>query len=117
MNHYSLFKSHGLRSSITCSDLITLKHILFLSSELPGWPLLSPLKVQMQKCEKCAREFCSVINYRRHIRVHHRLKKLDKVFLFYSQMLSLFTSMKITSSFVFGAMCLPIIKLNCDFAF
>ncbi|KAE8650461.1 uncharacterized protein LOC101211090 [Cucumis sativus] len=46
--------------------------------ELPGWPLLSPLKIQMQKCEKCAREFCSVINYRRHIRVHHRLKKLDK---------------------------------------
>lgn len=52
---------------------------IFLT-ELPGWPLLSPLKVQMQKCEKCAREFCSVINYRRHIRVHHRLKKLDKVF-------------------------------------
>ncbi|XP_020540645.1 uncharacterized protein LOC105648450 isoform X2 [Jatropha curcas] len=32
----------------------------------------------MQKCEKCSREFCSSINYRRHIRVHHRLKKLDK---------------------------------------
>ncbi|XVF53579.1 hypothetical protein PTKIN_Ptkin05aG0109700 [Pterospermum kingtungense] len=44
----------------------------------PGWPLLTPLKVQMQKCEKCSREFCSPINYRRHIRVHHRLKKLDK---------------------------------------
>lgn len=46
--------------------------------DLPGWPLLTPLKVQMQKCDKCAREFCSPINYRRHIRVHHRLKKLDK---------------------------------------
>ncbi|XP_015571328.1 uncharacterized protein LOC8280997 isoform X2 [Ricinus communis] len=32
----------------------------------------------MQKCDKCSREFCSSINYRRHIRVHHRLKKLDK---------------------------------------
>lgn len=46
--------------------------------ELPGWPLLTPLKVQMQKCDKCSREFCSTINHRRHIRVHHRLKKLDK---------------------------------------
>ncbi|CAN1751709.1 hypothetical protein LINPERHAP1_LOCUS4419 [Linum perenne] len=44
----------------------------------PGWPLLTPLKVQMQKCDKCSREFCSSINYRRHTRVHHRLKKLDK---------------------------------------
>ncbi|XP_027364159.1 uncharacterized protein LOC113871317 isoform X2 [Abrus precatorius] len=43
-----------------------------------GWPLLSPVKVQLQKCDKCSREFCSPINYRRHIRVHHRLKKLDK---------------------------------------
>ncbi|XP_061999928.1 uncharacterized protein LOC133717261 isoform X1 [Rosa rugosa] len=46
--------------------------------ELPGWPLHSPIKVQMQKCDKCPREFCSPINHRRHIRVHHRLKKLDK---------------------------------------
>ncbi|KAK2653904.1 hypothetical protein Ddye_013760 [Dipteronia dyeriana] len=46
--------------------------------ELPGWPLLTPLKVQMQKCDKCSREFCSTINHRRHIRVQHRLKKLDK---------------------------------------
>ncbi|CAN0891735.1 hypothetical protein LINGRAHAP2_LOCUS17141 [Linum grandiflorum] len=44
----------------------------------PGWPLLTPLKVQMQKCDKCSREFCSSLNYRRHVRVHHRLKKLDK---------------------------------------
>ncbi|XVF12521.1 hypothetical protein REPUB_Repub08aG0125600 [Reevesia pubescens] len=46
--------------------------------DIPGWPLLTPLKVQMQKCDKCSREFCSPINYRRHLRVHHRLKKLDK---------------------------------------
>ncbi|XP_057762235.1 uncharacterized protein LOC130982297 [Arachis stenosperma] len=46
--------------------------------ELPGWPLLYPVKVQLQKCDKCSREFCSTINYRRHIRAHHRLKKLDK---------------------------------------
>ncbi|KAE9592576.1 hypothetical protein Lal_00028646 [Lupinus albus] len=48
--------------------------------ELPGWPMLSPLpiKVQLLKCEKCSQEFCSPINYRRHIRVHHRLKKLAK---------------------------------------
>ncbi|RDY03653.1 hypothetical protein CR513_12745, partial [Mucuna pruriens] len=43
-----------------------------------GWPLLSPVKVQLQKCNKCSREFCSPINYRRHIRIQHRLKKLDK---------------------------------------
>ncbi|TKY45210.1 hypothetical protein E2542_SST31497 [Spatholobus suberectus] len=49
-------------------------------SEFPGWPLLSHLKVQLQKCDKCSREFCSPINYRRHVRVHHRLKKLDKDF-------------------------------------
>ncbi|XP_043718078.1 uncharacterized protein LOC122666027 [Telopea speciosissima] len=45
---------------------------------LPGWPLLSPSKVQMQKCEKCSREFCSPINYRRHIRVHRRSLNFDK---------------------------------------
>ncbi|KAF8040574.1 hypothetical protein BT93_B2720 [Corymbia citriodora subsp. variegata] len=46
--------------------------------DLPGWPLLSPLKIPMQKCDKCSREFFSFINYRRHIRVHHWLRKLDK---------------------------------------
>ncbi|KAJ6358514.1 hypothetical protein OIU76_000262 [Salix suchowensis] len=46
--------------------------------DYPGWPLLTPLKVQMQKCSKCSRDFCSTINYRRHLRVHHRLKRLDK---------------------------------------
>ncbi|KAE9611314.1 hypothetical protein Lal_00011570 [Lupinus albus] len=46
--------------------------------ELPGWPFFSPVKVQMQKCDKCSREFCSPINYRRHIRAYHRSKKHDK---------------------------------------
>lgn len=46
--------------------------------DLPGWPLLSPLKIQMQKCDKCSREFCSTINYRRHIRVHRRSLNIDK---------------------------------------
>ena len=51
-------------------------------TDLPGWPLLTPLKVQLQKCEKCSREFCSPINYRRHIRVHRRSLNVDKVFLY-----------------------------------
>ncbi|CAK9185045.1 unnamed protein product [Ilex paraguariensis] len=46
--------------------------------DLPGWPLLTPLKIQMQKCDKCFREFCSTINYRRHIRVHRRSLNVDK---------------------------------------
>lgn len=50
-------------------------------ADLPGWPLLTPLKVQMQKCEKCSREFFSLINYRRHIRVHRRSLNVDKVVL------------------------------------
>ncbi|KAK6117624.1 hypothetical protein DH2020_048639 [Rehmannia glutinosa] len=41
--------------------------------DLPGWALTTPVKVQMQKCEKCSREFCSSINYRRHVRVHRSL--------------------------------------------
>ncbi|KOM55111.1 hypothetical protein LR48_Vigan10g100300 [Vigna angularis] len=45
-----------------------------------GWPLLSPLNVQLHKCDKCSREFCSPMNYRRHIRVDHRKKNLDKEF-------------------------------------
>ncbi|KAF5207715.1 C2h2-like zinc finger protein [Thalictrum thalictroides] len=48
--------------------------------DLPGWPLLSPPKVQLQKCDKCSREFCSPINYRRHKRVHRRALKVDKDF-------------------------------------
>ncbi|KAL2558642.1 C2H2-like zinc finger protein [Forsythia ovata] len=46
--------------------------------DLPGWPLLTPLKVTMQKCEKCSREFCSPVNYRRHIRVHRRSLNVNK---------------------------------------
>lgn len=64
-----------------CSPECWFYFFSLLWAELPGWPLLTPLKVQMQKCDKCSREFCSTINYRRHIRVHHRLKKLDKVSL------------------------------------
>ncbi|QCD94819.1 hypothetical protein DEO72_LG5g2908 [Vigna unguiculata] len=45
-----------------------------------GWPLLSPMKLQLEHCDKCSQVFCSTLNYRRHIRVHHRLQKLDKDF-------------------------------------
>ncbi|KAL2324549.1 hypothetical protein Fmac_023607 [Flemingia macrophylla] len=65
------------RASDSPVQWIQLLHALD-QQELPGWPLLSPVKVQLQKCDKCSREFCSPINYRRHIRVQHRLKKLDK---------------------------------------
>nr|KYP65399.1 hypothetical protein KK1_011632 [Cajanus cajan] len=67
------------RASDSPVQWIQLLHALD-PQEFPGWPLLSPLKVQLQKCDKCTREFCSPINYRRHIRVHHRLKKIDKDF-------------------------------------
>ncbi|CAN7119309.1 unnamed protein product [Brassica rapa subsp. narinosa] len=46
--------------------------------ERPGWPLLTPLKIELQKCEKCAREFCSPVNHRRHSRVHRRPRKQEK---------------------------------------
>ncbi|KAG6391971.1 hypothetical protein SASPL_149735 [Salvia splendens] len=46
--------------------------------DFSGWLLLTPVKVQMQKCEKCYREFCSPINYRRHIRVHRRSLNINK---------------------------------------
>ncbi|CAH2077964.1 unnamed protein product [Thlaspi arvense] len=55
-------------------QLFQLLHTL----ERPGWPLLTPLKIQMQKCEKCSREFCSPVNYRRHSRMHRRLRKPEK---------------------------------------
>ncbi|CAL5090326.1 unnamed protein product [Urochloa decumbens] len=47
---------------------------------LPGWPLFSPPKVQLDKCTKCSREFCSSINFRRHARVHRRTLNVDKDF-------------------------------------
>ncbi|KAJ0263281.1 C2H2-type domain-containing protein [Hirschfeldia incana] len=46
--------------------------------ERPGWPLLTPLKIQLLKCEKCSREFCSPVNLRRHSRMHRRPKKPEK---------------------------------------
>ncbi|MQL90719.1 hypothetical protein Taro_023331 [Colocasia esculenta] len=49
------------------------------ANDLPGWPLLSPSKMQLQKCDKCSREFCSPVNYRRHIRVHRRSLNVNKV--------------------------------------
>ncbi|CAO2838808.1 unnamed protein product [Amaranthus hypochondriacus] len=58
-------------------QLFQLLHALD-QQDVPGWPLLSPLKIQMQKCEKCSREFCSTISYRRHMRLHRRKLKLDK---------------------------------------
>ncbi|KAH7669531.1 P-loop containing nucleoside triphosphate hydrolase protein [Dioscorea alata] len=59
--------------------MVSLKNVCPVSkADLPGWPLLSPSKVQMQKCDKCSREFCSTINYRRHIRVHRRSLNIDK---------------------------------------
>ncbi|CAI9092255.1 OLC1v1027448C1 [Oldenlandia corymbosa var. corymbosa] len=65
------------RSGDNPVQLIQLLHALD-QPELPGWPLLTPLKTQMQKCEKCSREFCSIVNYRRHIRVHRRSLNVDK---------------------------------------
>ncbi|KAG0557963.1 hypothetical protein KC19_11G169100, partial [Ceratodon purpureus] len=47
-------------------------------TDLPGWPLLSPSKLQLQKCEKCSREFFSSFNHRRHTRVHRRISHVDK---------------------------------------
>ncbi|CAA0834356.1 C2H2-like zinc finger protein [Striga hermonthica] len=46
--------------------------------DLPGWPLMTPVKPQMQKCGKCSREFCSLINYRRHVREHRRSLNVHK---------------------------------------
>ncbi|XP_042403374.1 uncharacterized protein LOC121992843 isoform X1 [Zingiber officinale] len=48
---------------------------------IPGWSLFSQCKVQSQKCEKCSRDFCSTINYRRHVRLHRRSLNIAKDFL------------------------------------
>jgi hypothetical protein len=50
-----------------------------LLADLPGWPLFSPPKMQLTKCAKCPREFCSSVAFRRHSRVHRRALKIDKV--------------------------------------
>ncbi|XP_074585433.1 uncharacterized protein LOC141841199 isoform X2 [Curcuma longa] len=61
--------------------MVSLKNVCQLSkTDIPGWPFLSSPKVQFQKCEKCSREFCSTINYRRHILVHRRSLNIDKDF-------------------------------------
>ncbi|KAK1290912.1 hypothetical protein QJS10_CPB18g01595 [Acorus calamus] len=61
--------------------MVNLKNVCQVSlADLPGWPFLSSPKVQMQKCEKCSREFCSPINYRRHVRMHRRSPKINKDF-------------------------------------
>ncbi|PKI50734.1 uncharacterized protein LOC116204567 [Punica granatum] len=65
------------RSTDNPVQLIQFLHA-FDNQDIPGWPFLTQVKVPMQKCDKCNREFFSPINYRRHMRVHHRLKKLDK---------------------------------------
>ncbi|CAK8532627.1 unnamed protein product [Lathyrus sativus] len=65
------------RVSDSPGQLIPFLHA-FDPQEYPGWPLLYPLKVPTDKCEKCSQEFCSTLNYRRHLPVHHRFKKLDK---------------------------------------
>ncbi|XP_010438854.1 PREDICTED: uncharacterized protein LOC104722404 [Camelina sativa] len=62
------------RPENTPVQLFQLLHTL----ERPGWPLLTPLKIQMQKCEKCNMEFCSPVNYRRHHRMHRRQRKHEK---------------------------------------
>uniref|UniRef100_A0A1D1XV75 Putative 12-oxophytodienoate reductase 3 n=1 Tax=Anthurium amnicola TaxID=1678845 RepID=A0A1D1XV75_9ARAE len=60
--------------------MVSLKNVCQLcKADLPGWPLLSPSKLRLQKCDKCSREFCSPVNYRRHIRVHRRSLHVDKV--------------------------------------
>ncbi|XP_019195504.1 PREDICTED: uncharacterized protein LOC109189180 [Ipomoea nil] len=58
--------------------------------DLPGWPLLTPLKVQMHKCEKCSLEFCSPVNYRRHTRLHRRALNFDKESRKYRDLLGAF---------------------------
>ncbi|KAJ8547604.1 hypothetical protein K7X08_011190 [Anisodus acutangulus] len=39
------------------------------------------IQLQMQKCDKCSREFCSPINHKRHIRLHCKSSNSDKVYL------------------------------------
>ncbi|XP_075084185.1 uncharacterized protein LOC107832086 isoform X1 [Nicotiana tabacum] len=58
--------------------------------DITGWPFLTPSRVQMQKCEKCSREFFSPINHRRHILVHRRSLNLDKESRKYRDLLAAF---------------------------
>ncbi|KAK9665492.1 hypothetical protein RND81_14G115200 [Saponaria officinalis] len=45
---------------------------------MSAWSGYPSMKIQMQKCGKCSREFCSTISYRRHLRLHRRKLNLDK---------------------------------------
>ncbi|XP_019177803.1 PREDICTED: uncharacterized protein LOC109173008 isoform X2 [Ipomoea nil] len=58
--------------------------------DLPYWPIVTPVKVQMHKCEKCSREFFSSINYRRHLRLHRRALNFDKESRKYRDLLGAF---------------------------
>ncbi|EPS64283.1 hypothetical protein M569_10498, partial [Genlisea aurea] len=58
--------------------LVPLLHSSLDQPDAPGWPVITPLKVQLLKCEKCSLEFCSPINYKRHARIHRRSWKVDK---------------------------------------
>uniref|UniRef100_A0A7I4EZI7 C2H2-type domain-containing protein n=1 Tax=Physcomitrium patens TaxID=3218 RepID=A0A7I4EZI7_PHYPA len=49
-----------------------------LGTDSPGCSLLPPSKVQLQKCEKCSREFFSPFNHRRHTRTHRRISQIEK---------------------------------------
>jgi len=62
--------------------VLIINGLFILVADLPGWPLLSPPKVQLQKCDKCSLEFCSTISYRRHTRVHRRSLNIIKVLFF-----------------------------------
>lgn len=59
-------------------------------SDISGWSISNPSNLQMQKCEKCSREFCSPINYRRHIRLHRRSLNSDKESRKYRDLLGAF---------------------------
>ncbi|KAM3376031.1 putative protein isoform X1 [Capsicum galapagoense] len=58
--------------------------------DITAWPLSYASKFQMQKCEKCSREFCSPINHRRHIRLHRRSLNFDKESRKYRDLLGAF---------------------------
>ncbi|KAL3653535.1 hypothetical protein CASFOL_003216 [Castilleja foliolosa] len=58
--------------------------------DLSSWPLLTPVKAQMLKCNKCSQEFCSSINYRRHSRVHSKSLNGNKEFKKHRDLLAAF---------------------------
>ncbi|EPS64917.1 hypothetical protein M569_09863, partial [Genlisea aurea] len=74
----SLIQFSGTRDNHV--QWIQLLNALDHQPDLPGWPLITPIKVQMLKCQKCSLEFSSPINYRRHVRIHRRSWKVNKEF-------------------------------------